>query len=72
MIGGAILELNPQAGSDRYVFDSVGSDGAESHAMESSRRLGAGLYIIRVQRAVSAPSVSFRIDNWHLAVEKSR
>ena len=71
-IGGATVELSPQPGLDRYVFDSVGTDGAESHAMESSIRLGVGTYVIRAQRAVSNAAVSFRIDNWHLAVERSR
>ena len=70
--GGAPVELNPKPAVDRLAFDTVGTDGAESHAMESSIRLGVGTYIIRAQRAVSNPAVSFRIDNWHLAVEKSQ
>jgi hypothetical protein len=58
------------AGID-YAFDSVGTDQHEGHAMERSHRLGAGTYIIRVQRAVTNPAISFRLDDWHLAVETS-
>ena len=69
-IGGETVELNPQAGLD-YRFDTVASDGQEGHAMERSIRLGAGTYVIRAQRAVSSNAVSFRLDDWHLAVEVS-
>jgi hypothetical protein len=69
-IGGATVELNPQAGTD-YAFDSVGTDQHEGHAMERSIRLGAGTYVIRVQRAVTNNAISFRLDDWHLAVESS-
>jgi len=69
-IGGATVELNPQAGLD-YRFDTVASDGQEGHAMERSIRLGAGTYVIRAQRAVTSNAVSFRLDDWHLAVEVS-
>ena len=69
-IGGATVELNPQAGID-YAFDSVATDQHEGHAMERSIRLGAGTYIIRAQRAVTSNAVSFRLDDWHLAVEST-
>jgi hypothetical protein len=69
-IGGATVELNPQAGID-YAFDSVATDQHEGHAMERSIRLGAGTYVIRVQRAVTNNAISFRLDDWHLAVESS-
>jgi hypothetical protein len=39
--------------------------------MERSIRLGAGTYSIRTQRAVTSPSITFRLDDWHFAVEKS-
>ena len=60
----------PAGGSD-YAFDTVASDGQEGHAMERSIRLGAGTYVIRAQRAVTSNAVSFRLDDWHLAVEES-
>jgi hypothetical protein len=69
-IGGATVELNPVAGID-YAFDSVATDRHEGHALERSIRLGAGTYVIRVQRAVTSNAISFRLDDWHLAVEKS-
>jgi hypothetical protein len=69
-IGGATVELNPQAGLD-YAFDSVATDQYEGHAMERSIRLGVGTYIVRAQRAVTNNAISFRLDDWHLAVEKS-
>jgi hypothetical protein len=69
-IGGATVELSPVAGLD-YAFDSVANDQHEGHAMERSIRLGAGTYIIRAQRAVTNNAVSFRLDDWHLAVESS-
>jgi hypothetical protein len=69
-IGGATVELNPQSGID-YAFDSVATDQHEGHAMERSIRLGAGTYVIRVQRAVTNNAISFRLDDWHLAVETS-
>jgi hypothetical protein len=69
-IGGATVELSPQAGLD-YAFDSVATDQYEGHAMERSIRLGVGTYIVRAQRAVTNNAISFRLDDWHLAVEKS-
>ena len=69
-IGGATVELSPQAGLD-YAFDSVGTDQLEGHAMERSRRLGPGTYVIRAQRAVNSSAVTFRLDDWHFAVEKN-
>jgi hypothetical protein len=69
-IGGAATELSPVAGSD-YAFDSVSTDQHEGNAMERSARLSAGTYVIKAQDAVSAQGISFRVDDWHLAVEKS-
>jgi hypothetical protein len=68
--GGGTVELNPQAGID-YAFDSVATDRLEGHALERSIRLTAGTYAIRVQRAVTSNAITFRLDDWHLAVEKS-
>jgi hypothetical protein len=64
------VELNPVAGLD-YAFDSAGTDQHEGHAMERSLRLATGTYIVKVQRAVTSPLIAFRLDDWHLAVEKS-
>ena len=69
-IGGTSVELSPAAGID-YAFDNVATDSFEGHAMERSLRLGPGSYIIRVQRAVTSSAITFRLDDWHLAVEKS-
>ena len=69
-IGGPTVELSPVAGID-YAFDSAATDRHEGHAMERSIRLGGGTYVIRVQRAVTSNAISFRLDDWHLAVEKS-
>jgi hypothetical protein len=70
-VGGAAVELSPAAGLD-YALDSVrGADQFEGHAMERSIRLPAGTYVIRAQRAVTSPAITFRLDDWHLAVEKS-
>lgn len=69
-IGGATTELNPVTGTD-FAFDSVGTDSYEAHAMERDARLPAGTYNIRVQDAVSAAGITYRLDDWHLAVEKS-
>jgi hypothetical protein len=69
-IGGATVELSPAAGID-YAFDNVATDSFEGHAMERSLRLGPGTYILRAQRAVTSPAITFRLDDWHFAVEKS-
>jgi hypothetical protein len=75
---GGVVELDP-ANAD-YAFDSVGvsaavtdnnGDRMEGNAMERSKRLGAGSWSIRVQRAVSDPRLTFTLDDWHLAVEMS-
>lgn len=63
--------LNPNTGVD-YAFDSVrGGDNGEGHALERSLRLPPGNHLVRVQRAVNSAAITFRLDDWHLAVEKS-
>ena len=64
----ATLELNPQAGTD-FAFDAVGTDLAEAHAMERSRRLTPGTYNIKVQFAVTGIMVASTLDDWHFTVE---
>jgi hypothetical protein len=73
---GASVELNPITGID-YAFDSDAIPGAaddmwEGHGMERSRRLFGGprgtVYRIRVQYAVTNAAITFRLDDWHLAV----
>jgi hypothetical protein len=67
----APIELSPVSGLD-YAIDSVaGGDQHEGHAMERSARLATGTYVVKVQRAVTSPAISFTLDDWHLAVEKS-
>ena len=73
--GGAVTELNPQAGAD-YAFDSDMAGGLddlrEGHGMERSKRLPGGengtAYVIQVQYAVVNPQSVFTLDDWHLAV----
>ena len=73
--GAGTVELNPQAGAD-YAFDSdmpgAGTDLAEGHGMERSKRLFGGAngtnYVIQVQYAVVNPMSVFTLDDWHLAV----
>jgi hypothetical protein len=71
---GGLVELNPAAGLD-YAFDSdeagSGQDLWEGHAMDRSIRLPGGTYRIRVQRRVNVPGVTFRLDDWHLAVTQN-
>jgi hypothetical protein len=68
-----ITVLDPDSGAD-FAFDSYvpgSTDGAEGHAMERSRRLNGGAYIIRVQYAVTNNTMAFTLDDWHFAVETS-
>jgi hypothetical protein len=75
LAGGPPIELNPQAGAD-YAFDSdmVANldDLREGHGMERSRRLAGDdngtTYQIEVQYAVTDPTTTFTLDDWHLAV----
>uniref|UniRef100_B8HML7 Peptidase domain protein n=1 Tax=Cyanothece sp. (strain PCC 7425 / ATCC 29141) TaxID=395961 RepID=B8HML7_CYAP4 len=68
-------ELSPVVGKD-FAFDSTNNNNEtsvswESHSMDrSSRVLGSGTYIIRVQYATTDPSINFRLDDWSLIVEK--
>lgn len=69
---GAVTELSPVTGMD-YAFDSdmatTSDDLWEGHGMERSGRLAGGTtYIIKVQYAVTANTISFWLDDWHLAV----
>jgi hypothetical protein len=72
VVTGATFHLNPQSGID-YAFDSDQAGAAqdlwEGNAMDRSIRLPGGTYRIRVQRAVSNNTVTFRLDDWHLAVQ---
>ncbi len=72
---GSTTEMNPQAGLD-FAFDSTndGKDGPnswESHSMDRSIRVGNGSYYVLAQRAVTNPSVTLRLDDWSLTVEKA-
>ena len=66
--------LDPASGTD-YAFDSdeagTADDMWEGHAMERSIRLGPGSYRVYVQYAVTNPATTFRLDDWHFAVESS-
>jgi hypothetical protein len=69
---GAPIPFDPAAGLD-YAFDSnplgAADDQWEGNAMERSKRLRAGTYRIRVQRAVTNNQTFFRLDDWHFSVE---
>ena len=71
-VTGASVPFDPAAGID-YAFDSNPAGAAddlwEGNAMERSKRLQPGTYRIRVQRAVTNASTSFRLDDWHFSVE---
>jgi hypothetical protein len=70
--GGASIPFNPASGLD-YAFDSnpggTADDLWEGNAMERDLRLQPGTYRIRVQRAVTNAATTFRLDDWHFAVE---
>jgi hypothetical protein len=62
-------------GAEFFAFDSSDGDTEtgsswESHAMERSRVLGPGTYVVRVQAAVSDAALSFRLDDANLTVER--
>jgi hypothetical protein len=74
--GGVTKELAPASGSD-FAFDSSNANNEtgsswESHSMDRSDRLSAGLYTIKAQRLVTNSSLSFRLDDWSLTVERAR
>jgi hypothetical protein len=68
-VTGVTRELHPRSGSD-FAFDSVADDFWEAHAMERSIRLGPGRYSLTVQWMTTDASTLFRLDDWHLAVER--
>jgi hypothetical protein len=69
---GVSTPFNPASGLD-YAFDSnpggTADDLWEGNAMERDLRLRSGTYRIRVQRAVTNAATTFRLDDWHFAVE---
>lgn len=71
---GVVTELDPMDGLN-YHFDSAapgaGNVDREGHAMERSRRLPSGVYMLRVEYSVSNVNTTFTLGHWHLAVETS-
>ena len=70
------VEAQPAVGTD-FAFDSTNngnetSSSWESHAVERSSAiiLPAGNYVVRVQQSTSSAGVTFRLDDWHLSVER--
>jgi hypothetical protein len=64
-------EADPQSGGD-FAFDSVGTDGRESHSLERSAvRVGPAAVRVAVQYKVTDPDSRFVLDDWHLTVERS-
>jgi hypothetical protein len=70
------VEAQPAVGFD-FAFDSTNngnetSSSWESHAVERSSAtiLPAGNYVVKVQQSTSSAGVTFRLDDWHLSVER--
>jgi hypothetical protein len=58
-----------------FAFDAnptgiTNGDEWESHSVTQSRRLPAGQWTIRVQRAIEvvAGSTGYRLDDWHMSI----
>ena len=72
---GGVDGLPVPTGAEFFAFDSA-DDGTEtsssweSHAIERSRVLGPGTYVVRVQAAVSDAALTFRLDDMNLTVER--
>jgi hypothetical protein len=71
------VEMEPSSGTD-FAYDSTdantkSSSSWQSHAMERSRPFLSGLIgqfvTVQVQYAVTNAAITFRLDDWHLAVE---
>lgn len=68
---GALTELPPVNGA-LFHFDSAADvDGKEAHAMERSRRFGAGTYTFSVQYSVSNNNTLFTLTHRHESLEVS-
>ena len=67
-VGGEWYEMGPPSGGD-LAFDSGGSDGWESHAVERMTSGGAGTYEVKVQFKVSHEGASFQLDDALLVAE---
>jgi hypothetical protein len=70
------LEMEPVVGSE-YAFDSSDngtetSSSWEGHAVERSKTVCGSFsnVTVKVQYSVSVPTVTFRLDDWHLTVEQ--
>jgi hypothetical protein len=63
------IEMLPNSGGD-FAFDArgVADDFWEGHAMERTILLRGGTHSITVQWAVTSSAVTFRLDDWTLAV----
>jgi hypothetical protein len=70
-------EAEPSDASDPgtpFAFDtdpSSGDDYYEGNSMDRSRVLGPGLHTVKVQWAVTNPSIFFWVDDWSLTVERA-
>jgi hypothetical protein len=69
------IEANPGQLND-FVFDSTNYGretglSQESHAIERSACVGYGRHLVQVQFKTNRPDVAFRLDDWHLSVERS-
>jgi len=63
-------EMHPISGTD-FAFDSVDTDGYESHAMSRTYGpMGPGQHTFQVQMRVNNTSTQFRLDDWTFKVFK--
>jgi hypothetical protein len=73
LVNGA--EADPASGID-FAFDAVPTvnttDFWEGHAMDRSKLVGAGNYVVIVQWAVTNASTTFRLDDWSFTVERAQ
>jgi hypothetical protein len=73
---GTTTEMLLQPDSD-FAFDSTdkGTESSaswEGHATDRSLLVGPGRYTVKVQYRTNSSSATFRLDDWHLTVEKAR
>jgi hypothetical protein len=70
------VDMDPSSGMD-FAFDSTngGDEGPsawESHSMDRSRVVGPGTHVVVVQAATTNATVTLRLDDWSLTVERSQ
>jgi hypothetical protein len=64
------VEAKPAVGID-YAFDTNDGGSWEGNAVDRSIKVGTGLHTIQVMYATTSGSTSFRLDDWHMTVERA-